>query len=370
MMQRRSTLFWTVILLLIGVSTLCLYGVSSPLGPDRTLLPNQSLGGRPLMEQVTESAITGGRAQGGTFSRPAPAPSLPSPSSSRRYESDEYDYESPSRSYPRTYSPAPTPAPIFIPYPSPTPGYRSSPLGTEPNGGGVDLGLIFILLILGLIVLPIIFNYIRLAGSQPNRAGSLTGGDELTNDIVTVTQLQVALLAEARSLQQNLNQLATQADLSTAAGLSEFLRETVLALLRFPEYWTHVRVRSQTLNTREAGSRLFERLSLEERSKFRLETLVNLGGQVQRRSGATAITATQADPAAYIVVTLLLGTADDQPLLAEVRSTEELKQALQRLGAISSDYLLIYELLWSPQDERDSLSREELIAQYPELVQI
>lgn len=49
-------------LLLIGVRTLYLYGVSSPLGPDR-----------PLMENVTESAITGGRAQGGTFSRTAPS---------------------------------------------------------------------------------------------------------------------------------------------------------------------------------------------------------------------------------------------------------------------------------------------------------
>jgi uncharacterized membrane protein len=241
-----------------------------------------------------------------------------------------------------------------------------SPTYAEPSGGGLDIGFIFVLLVLGFAVLPIVINYIRLGSSKSNQAGANTI-NELLNDVVTVTQLQVALLAQARELQRDLTQLAEQADLSTKQGLSDMLRETVLALLRHPDYWTHVRARSQTLQNREEASRLFERLSLEERSKFSMETLVNVGGQVRRQAMSSG---GDADPAAYIVVTLLVGTADDYPLLKPVHSTAELRQALQRLGAISPDYLLIYELLWTPQDESDSLSREELIAQYPDLVQL
>ncbi|MBF2049937.1 MAG: DUF1517 domain-containing protein [Elainella sp. C42_A2020_010] len=363
----RPRLFWSLILLLALVSTLCLYQLA-------TTTLHSALQQGVLSANVNQAAISGGRAKGGTFNRPSsPAPSYsPTPSYSRSaprgYSEGYSDYdERPSRPYPRSYYPSyPAPAPILIPFPAaPGPTYVPSPTYAEPVDDGLDIGFIFVLLVLGFAVLPIVLNYIRLSSTKSEQTGA-DQLNELANDVVTVTRLQVALLAQARELQRDLTTLAEQADLSTKQGLSELLRETILALLRNPEYWTHARSSSQTLKTREAGSRLFERLSLEERSKFSMETLVNVGGQVRRQTMPTS----DADPAAYIVVTLLVGTADDYPLIGTVRSTSELKQALQRLGAISPDYLLVYELLWTPQDERDSLSREELIAQYPDLVQL
>jgi uncharacterized membrane protein len=79
---------------------------------------------------------------------------------------------------------------------------------------------------------------------------------------------------------------------------------------------------------------------------------------------------TKPEVASHIVVTLLLGTADDRPLFKSINSASDLKAVLQRLGALSPVYLLVYELLWTPQDESDSLSSDELIVNYPELVSL
>jgi uncharacterized membrane protein len=70
------------------------------------------------------------------------------------------------------------------------------------------------------------------------------------------------------------------------------------------------------------------------------------------------------------VVTLLVGTAHDRPLFTEIRTVEALQTALQNLAAIPSEYLLVFELIWTPQDETDSLTYDELLTQYTDMVQI
>lgn len=43
------------------------------------------------------------------------------------------------------------------------------------------------------------------------------------------------------------------------------------------------------------------------------------------------------------VVTLLVGTADDKPLFKDVRSAQALKEALERVASVPSDYLMTFE---------------------------
>ncbi|MBD1917209.1 MULTISPECIES: DUF1517 domain-containing protein [Cyanophyceae] len=192
----------------------------------------------------------------------------------------------------------------------------------------------------------------------------MDSGNELTNDVVTITQLQVALLSQARDLQTELETIAARSDIDTKPGLNQLLQETVLALLRSPEYWSHAKLTGQTVRSRAHASQVFEQLSVTERSKFSRETLVNVGGQVSRQ---TYQPKADADPAAYIVVTLIVGTADDQPLLTQpIHSASDLQAALRRLP----DYLLVYELLWAPQAASDSLSYDQMLAAYPDLTQI
>ncbi|MBD1867893.1 DUF1517 domain-containing protein [Cyanobacteria bacterium FACHB-471] len=352
----------------------------------------------PLAEYLDTSdravATTGGRARGGSFDEPAPAEPVPDGGgygggggyAQPPYQSDPYGYSDPygspyndPYSYPSRRSdpyytrdryrqpPVVVPLPNTVPYGSPYdsgPGYPSASIGIPP---------IFVLAAIALFFFAPFFLMASRLNTLSSRSGNrLTGrrspNGELLNDIVTVTRLQVSLLAGARPLQAALEQIATRHNLQTKQGLGAMLQETVLTLLRSPEYWSHVRVDSQTANSRQEASRLFEQLSIEERSKFGSETLANVGGQVHRQ---TAQFSTENNPdSGYIVVTLLLGTGGDRPLLSAIHSTTELQAALQRIGAIPANELLVFELLWSPQDSRDVLSRDELLSEYPTMTQL
>ncbi|HEY9873688.1 MAG TPA: DUF1517 domain-containing protein, partial [Candidatus Obscuribacterales bacterium] len=113
---------------------------------------------------------------------------------------------------------------------------------------------------------------------------------------------------------------------------------------------------------------VFNKLSIEERSKFSAETLTHVGGRISRQ--APVKPGADEDIAAYIVVTFLVGTADDKPLFEKIHSTEELKLALERIAATSTEYLMTFELLWSPQEENDSLTYDELLTEYTDMIQI
>jgi uncharacterized membrane protein len=312
----------------------------------------------------TALGLSGGRARGGSFD----APSVPSVPSGGGYSGgggfpSGGGYSGGGYSVPRPYSyPYPSSRPVIIPSPYPT--YPSYPVTTI----GSDLGFFILLAILGFAVLPMIMGRMRLGGSGRTSRGSSAAGGELRNDIVTITQLQVGLLSEARTLQTELTAMAAGADLDTKTGLNHLLQESVLALLRSPEYWSHARVASQTVKGRQQAAQVFEQLSLAERSKFAKETLSNVDGRVNRQ---TIVPRKEADSADYIVVTLLVGTADDRPLFdKQIYSTTDLQAALKRLGAVAPDYLMVYELLWSPQDASDSMSYDQMLAAYPNMVQL
>ena len=192
--------------------------------------------------------------------------------------------------------------------------------------------------------------------------------DEINNDIVSVSKLQVALVANADSLQQELSSLATQANTTMTDGLCLLLQESALLLLRHTESWTHVYAESQTVPNLDVAQKVFNQLTIAERSKLSAETLVNVGGRVDQKP----IPALSDDegPAAYIVVTLLIGTAHDKPLFNEIRDEVALEQTLQDIASMMPDYLFTLELIWSPQDVSDSLTYDELLSEYSELRQI
>lgn len=328
---------WTASKLRLLAGTAIALTIVNPAGIDL----QSGVSGRGWIRGDRVEAQSGGRSRGGSFSRPSggSAPSRSAPSAPTYA--------------PRPNAPTYVPGPVYV-GPSYGVGYGS------PFGG---IGFIFLLAVLGFMVMPIIMAYLK-TGSRGSGGGF--GSSELENDTVTVTRLQVALLAQARYIQSALTETVLNYNPDTPEGRSQQLQETVLALLRSPENWTHARTDSQAVRGFEAATQQFEKLSLEERSKFDTETLVRVGANVRRQT----LNQKDDDPASYIVVTLLLGTADDKPLIGRVHDAEELRAALQRIGSIPPEYLMVFELLWSPQEETDNLSRDELLTHYPDLVQI
>ena len=194
-----------------------------------------------------------------------------------------------------------------------------------------------------------------------------------TSSKVSVAEVQVGLLANARELQPELNRLALTADTSTASGRATVLQEATLALLRHPEYWVYGATNSQKA-TLEAAEAKFNQFSLTERSKFTEETLSNVDNVIDDDSqkalgGETkegAIQLKEGDSGEYIVATIIVGATGNLDLPA-INSTEDMRQALQQIGGLGSDRLLAVEILWTPQAEGDTLSSDDILAYYPNL---
>ncbi len=233
------------------------------------------------------------------------------------------------------------------------------------------ISLIVLVIILAILVAAIAYaisiSKKQAISSSSTETYASTGNRELDNNIVTISKIQVGLLAQARSIQTQLSQLSLNIDTDTPEGLSELLQESALALLRMPENWTHVSATSKTVRSRDEAEAIFNQFSIEERGKFSGETLTNVNGKVRQMQ---ADSNSDSEPGSYIVVTLLIGTEDDRPLFGNVYSTNELKQALERIASTPPEYLSKFELLWTPQVETESLTYDEMLSEYAGLMQI
>lgn len=334
---------------------------------------------------------TGGRVSGGSFKKPAASSSPvrsqtttnpPQPTSSQRQTTRPY---TPYPNYGSRHvdidieieneNPAPYRAYPVVPNApnSSIPGSTTStvaPVTASESANASDNGVASLIAwgLAGLFLLSLSAAVILLVYFILKRKKSGSPTHERENDIVTVSQLQVALLATAQGLQSELSELTLTADTETSEGLCQLLQESVLVLLRNSHNWTHVLTSSQSVRSREEADVLFTKLSIEQRSKFSVETLVHVNGRVNHKDVASNdYFEVSAD---YIVVTLLVGTADDKPLFEEIRSVEALKDALQKVASIQPDYLMTFELLWSPQKETDTLTYEQLLTNYTDMFQI
>ena len=235
-----------------------------------------------------------------------------------------------------------------------------------------SIPLIVLIIILGILALAIL-SAIRSSINSTNSANHAintnndNGNGELDNNIVTVSKIQVGLLAEARAIQTQLSECSLNTDTETPEGLAQLLQEASLALLRTKSSWTHVMASSKTVRNREEAQAIFAQLSIEERSKFSAESLTNVNGKIRQIQDNSK---QDNEPGTYIVVTLLVGTENDRPLFGDVYSVKELKQALERIAATPPEYLTVFELLWTPQSETESLTYDELLTGYTKLMQL
>ena len=243
-------------------------------------------------------------------------------------------------------------------------------------GGGAG-GLFTILMFLSLA--SFIVRSFRAAQSEDFSGGDSDLGYGAAAPVVSVAKVQVGLLSSARGLQADLERLAKTADTGSKEGLTEALQETTLALLRHPEYWVYGGSQSAQYRL-EAAEAQFNRLALAERSKFSEETLSNVNRQLrQAESTLAALAITDAGEqmttqqpveiqpqGEYIVVTLLAATLGKLDLPV-VNSAEDLRRALSQMGSVSSDRLLALEILWTPQVEGQTLSSDEMVAEYADL---
>ncbi|RYR02376.1 hypothetical protein Ahy_B06g081173 isoform B [Arachis hypogaea] len=358
-----------------------------------------------LMYDPNASALaaSGGRIGGSSFS----SRSSSSSSSSRSY------------SVPRTS--APTPGFSYsAPYYAPSPfGFGGGGIYVGP-AVGVGAGSSLFLIFAGFVAFILVSGFL----SERSEGSVLTAAEKMT-----VLKLQVGLLGMGRTLQRDLNRIAEVADTSTPEGLRFVLTETTLALLRHPDYCISAYSAVDVKRGIEDGEKRFNQLSIEERGKFDEETLVNVNNikrqssRSQRANGFSneyivkplvlwwclvvnmayfsVVTGHHlldnydvliasycnicikndyrlkaeapwgqflclfANPFAYIPQITILAAAEGEHKLPTINGGKDLKEALQKLGSIPSSKLLAVEVLWTPQNENDTLSERELLEDYP-----
>ncbi|MEL6940267.1 MAG: DUF1517 domain-containing protein, partial [Cyanobacteria bacterium J06598_1] len=279
------------------------------------------------------AARSGGRMGGGSFRAPSRS------------------YSSPSRRAPSSYSG----------------GYRGGYGGGYYPGGGFGFPFIMPFFgfgggmggLFGIFIAIAVANFLIRSFRE---AG--VGGDGLetttSNPVVSVARLQVGLLAQARELQEELNTLAKTADTSSTAGLTKVLQETTLSLLRHPEYWAYADIEADQTRLM-AAEQAFNQLALAERSKFTGETLSNVNAQLSQAKakaalGSTGELAEMQAPGEYIVATVLVATQGKLSLPASTTSPEDVRQAINQIGAVSGEKLMAVEVLWTPQVSGETLS--------------
>lgn len=241
-------------------------------------------------------------------------------------------------------------------------GYRGGGMGFPfiipifGFGGGGLFGLLILMAIAGVLV-----NAVRGGGGAPAIGGAAAAPAMPRN--VNMIQVQVGLLASAKSLQDDLRSLAGSSDTSSSAGLQRLLQETTLALLRQPDLWVYANAESGSVPFSSAES-TFNRLSMNERSKLDAELTSNVGGQ---RIAATSSSAGEADATNEFIVVTLLVASTATAKLAGADTGEDLRQTLRILGSTASSELMALEVIWQPEGRGDVLSANDLVTAYPNL---
>ena len=245
------------------------------------------------------------------------------------------------------------------------PGGGFSPFFFLPFIGGGGGGGLFSLLILISVGGFLLNTFRRVAGGD-----NFEGGD-VYNPQVSIAQIQVGLLADARSVQSKLDQLAETVNADTATGRMHLLQETSLELLRHPEYWTYAKTSTQQAKLDRAEA-VFNQLSLNERGKFTTETLSKVNNQLRQADSNAALNSTgelatvEQERAEYIIVTLLVAATRSLEL-PKINGEADLRQALQTLGSLDASAIVAIEAIWTPQANGDALTTDDILAYYPDL---
>ncbi len=289
-----------------------------------------------------EAASYGGRMGGGSF-RSAPSRSYSAP---RSYGGGG--------GYNRGYGGGMGGGSSFFFFPSPWMFFA---------GGGAGGGLFSIMLFV--VVAGAALQAFQRYQGEGGGNGLEFGGKPST---VSVAKIQVGLLADAKTLQTDLNRIAASANTNSSAGLAKVLQETTLSIMRHPEYWAYAggEVKQSSMLAAETE---FNRMALSERSKFLGESVSNVAGQIKSGDSSIAVSkggALSEQSSEYIVVTLLVG-ADGKLELPAINDAADLRRALSLMGAVGSDRLLSLEVLWQPGSTDGVLTSDDMIEYYPKL---
>jgi uncharacterized membrane protein len=167
-----------------------------------------------------------------------------------------------------------------------------------------------------------------------------------------------------------LENLAAGADTSTAEGIAELCGDTALLLLRRNGEWISSYGSAQHKGDEDEALKAYDRLSIQEAAKFDDRDMdqkfksESIRRGLQESQGISTL-------AVVTVVACIAGNVEKE-LQASYGGAVAMKEALQELAANAQDVdnVLAFELFWVPGGDEEVLDNDEIIKDWPELMQI
>ncbi len=329
-----------------------------------------------FMPLPSEAATSGGR-MGGSYSRPSQSRSMPSRSSGSGGYNRGY-----SRGYSTGYYSRPS---VTI---APGLGYGYSPLVSPftPFGGYYGSG--------GVITYarrPNLFDFIFVGGliftvtSVLRNANSdrnpLSPFDRFRSSVsstlgpgTSVVQLSVAMEVPNRddpsSILSVLNRLSRTANTDNRVGIQNLTSQVALEILRRRSSIVSASSSYQHFQDSNKAGRDYEAKAIKERSKFERETVSKYGGVDYSPTTSPSTTSLVDGKATLAVITLVLAIdGDSTKIPSNINSLADVEEALRKIASDAKvdDCLQSVEILWTPEERTETLSRRDVLADYPEL---
>ncbi|KAL8028805.1 hypothetical protein ABFX02_14G184950 [Erythranthe guttata] len=263
----------------------------------------------------------------------------------------------------------------------------NSSSGGDNIKSDAEVLVIFTILLASVIVFVLICVHAKSIGLQLAELATRVKHHLWPPHKTTVLKLQVGLLDLGKSVQRELDGIAETADASTLKGLHYILTETMVALLRHADCCVFTYSSADVKRSKLEGENRFNQLSIEERSKFDKETLVNVNNIRKNQSSKTGIeeegrrifhaeTRVYVDSIQkqskksnrfsneYIVITILAAVRGAYKI-PRIKNNKDLKEALTKLASMPLTSIMAVEVLWTPQEEDETLSELELRQDYP-----
>jgi uncharacterized membrane protein len=343
-----------------------------------------------LLPTDADAAMSGGR-MGGSFSSPSSS-SRSMPSSSRSYgggsgRSSSY-YSGGSYNY---YSrPSSTiVAPIFVPSPfAPVVPYYGGGAGVISYSRGPSFFDFLVIGGIGFFILNAISQTARSAIDTASESSSFlpwTSSSSTATALGTgssVVQISVAMNVPNRddrnSILNVLDRLAETSKTDSRVGVQQLTSQVAIELLRRKSSFTAGYAQAQHFDNTNKGQREYNRMSVQERSKFEKELVSKFSGvdynrqSAPSRGGATSGINASSTMAVITILLNISGDTTSKGIPTPIRSVKDLERALQRIASdvIIDDCLTSAEILWTPEDRTESLTFRDVVADYPELTNV
>jgi uncharacterized membrane protein len=235
-------------------------------------------------------------------------------------------------------------------------------------GGGFGFGSLLMLGVVAFGVITVV-RTLRRARTSGGPLGLFGGGsydddDEVSRDRAYVYKIQLGLGRSAREIQERLARFAAEGDTSSETGLAHLLQQTTLELMRHRDSIRYGALDASGPMTLTNGETKLNAAALAERSRFHIERVRGADGSVRRSDAAPA---ESNEALEYLVVTLVVAARQPVLQVKEVSDPSQLQALLGELGAVPASALLGLEVIWTPADPGDAMSKDDLVTTYPEL---